>query len=319
MEETPSDESLPTGPDKAQGEASGPPPEVTTPPRDAEPRAADEPTRVFCSFCQKEVEPAGRGTCPTCGRFLPDHTVSLGHGLRSKKLAKAVDAYRTGLLNQLFAERGGRDQLDVVGRIACEQYALVCASAKTIEKRLDEDGLFTKTGRRRSAFDMLKSISETIDKLREKLPPVTVHPTQTTEDYSSLTDEQLHERLVALVLDSAARLEAKRSGTELVRQAAEALKGEPDIEDWLDIEDDDPQPALTVRPASRPEQEEQEPTAACHYCRRPSAACQTLKTEREDLWRAIHALHPDEVKRRTQEATDTMFKTMPHGSGFVQW
>ena len=126
---------------------------------------------VFCAHCQTNVDPAGKGLCPVCGRFLPDNTVSVVTGLRSKRLAKIVDAYRVDLIEQLFAERGGRDALDVVSRIAIENYALVCAQHKTIEARLDQDGLFTQTGRRRSAFDMLKGISETIDRLRGELPP----------------------------------------------------------------------------------------------------------------------------------------------------
>jgi hypothetical protein len=128
------------------------------------------PLPASCARCGAEV-PEGVGRCPGCGTFQKDNVESVVHGLRSKKLAKIVDAYRVDLIDQLFAERGGRDALDVVSRISVENYALVCAQHKTIEARLDADGLFTQTGRRRSAFDMLKSISETIDRLRAELPP----------------------------------------------------------------------------------------------------------------------------------------------------
>ena len=155
-----------------------------------------EPSLVFCANCRANVDPAGRGLCPVCGRFLPDNTVSVVTGLRSKKLAKVVDAYRVDLIEQLFAERGGRDALDVVSRIAIENYALVCAQHKTIEARLDQDGLFTQTGRRRSAFDMLKGISETIDRLRAELPPILTRPPNVLSD---LTEDELLERAEKLL------------------------------------------------------------------------------------------------------------------------
>jgi len=155
-----------------------------------------ETPRVHCDGCGVDVVPAGRGLCPTCGRFLPDNSVALGLGLRSKKLAKVVDAYRVELIEQLFAERGGRGALDVVSRISIENYALVCAQHKTIEARLDQDGLFTQTGRRRSAFDMLKSISETIDRLRAELPPVTAGAT--TRATANISREELVARVEAL-------------------------------------------------------------------------------------------------------------------------
>jgi hypothetical protein len=119
----------------------------------------------------------GKGHCPGCGRFQPGNLEALVTGLRSKRLQATVDTYRLELLDQLFRERGGRDVLDVVSRIAIENYALNCAQLKTIEARLDAHGLFTQTGRRRSVFEMLRSVSETIDRLRAQLPAVpTPHP-----------------------------------------------------------------------------------------------------------------------------------------------
>ena len=131
--------------------------------------APANPASARCS-CGAAV-PEGQGHCQVCGRFTAFNVDALVTGLRSKKLQAKVDAYRVELIDELFEERGGKGALHVVQRIAIENYALVCAQFKTIEARLDQDGLFTQTGRRRSAFDMLKAISETIDRLRAELPP----------------------------------------------------------------------------------------------------------------------------------------------------
>jgi hypothetical protein len=160
-----------------------------------------------CPGCSTPVPP-GAGRCPNCGRFQPDNTESLVHGLRSKKLAKVVDAYRVELIDQLFAERGGKGALHVVQRIAIENYALVCAQFKTIEARLDQDGLFTQTGRRRSAFDMLKGISETIDRLSAELPP----PTTQTTSLSGV--EEMPMSALELARDLLKRVAAGESLTE---------------------------------------------------------------------------------------------------------
>ena len=122
--------------------------------------------------------PRGAGPLPGVRSVHGVQRRCAGDGPAEQKLQAKVDAYRVELIDQLFAERGGRDALDVVSRIAIENYALVCAQFKTIEARLDQDGLFTQTGRRRSAFDMLKAISETIDRLRAELPPPITRPSQ---------------------------------------------------------------------------------------------------------------------------------------------
>lgn len=303
-----------------------PMPEPPSEPFLAEPD--DPPT--FCPHCQHTVEPKGKGLCPDCGRFLPNHTVSVIHGLRSKKLAKVVDAYRVGLIDQLFRERGGRDALDVVSRISIENYALVCAQAKTIEARLDQDGLFTQTGKRRSAFDMLKSISETIDRLRAQLPPPSATSVSTSfSGVSSMPTSKLE--LAQSLLE---RLRAGATLTEFEQGALSVLEsamrgevtlppdsvGVPVFNAPLNtrIEGDG---LIFLEPGDVGYVEAKTPpiAEACRYCSESLDACAEMRTKRPDIWQALHLNHPEEVARRQKEATQTMLATMQHGSGLTTW
>ena len=195
----PSAETLPSGPPAGRLDAPDPDPAASlSAPADAASRQPSPEVDALRCSCGAVIPP-GAEHCPgqngrKCGRFTPFNTDSLVTGLRSMKLAKVVDAYRVDLIAQLFNERGGSAALDVVGRIAIENYALVCAQHKIVEARLDADGPFTKTGRRRSAFEMLKTVTETIDRLRQQLPPIKVQRPASADDVL---------RIESVIVDSA--------------------------------------------------------------------------------------------------------------------
>lgn len=238
---------------------------------------------VRCAQCEADVVPTTPNHCPKCGGWVFDNTEAVVHGLRSKKFAKQVDQYRVGLKEQLFAERGGRDALDVVSRIAIENFALVCAQHKTIEARLDQDGLFTQTGRRRSAFDMLKSISETIERLRSELPPAVASARPATVDYSGLSDDELIDRLEAALAHA-------RGSRQTSAQC--------------------PQRGITPREPSQtflaPTKMRVPAETLCAYGCGTTGRCAELKISRPDTWEALHYTDPDEVARRDKEATEIM-------------
>jgi hypothetical protein len=226
--------------------------------------------------------------------FQVGNGASLILGLRSKKLGKIVDAYRVDLIEELFAERGGKASLDMVSRIAIENYALVCAQHKTIEARLDQDGLFTQTGRRRSAFDMLKAISETIDRLRAQLPPVTKRsPPDEKPGLEGLSIDQLLERTTIL----REHLLTLRNGPA---KSVDAPEASPIV--VLPAQPSDPSPLEEPSPVEPPE---------CCYCRQPFSACVDMKAAHISTWRSLHWNDPAEVQRRSVEAT----KEMMHQAG----
>lgn len=264
------------------------------------------PAPLPCARCGAPV-PEGAGRCPGCGTFQKANVESVVHGLRSKRLAKIVDAYRVDLIEQLFAERGGREVLDVISRIAIENYALVCAQHKTIEARLDQDGLFTQTGRRRNAFDMLKGISETIDRLRAALPP----PITRTRDDGHNGVEQMPLSALHLAQDLLNRHETltdRELGQLDVLQAA--LHGEvllpPDPVDVPVLDDvvrgtQAPADAATEAPV---------PTAPaapsqCEWCHQ--APCVGRDHHGYD---ALHAHDPEHVAARDQARTDEMLESL---------
>jgi hypothetical protein len=253
---------------------------------------APEPGAVWCANCRASVEASGRGLCPVCGRFLPANTISLTHGLRSDRLAKKIDAYRVDLIEQLFAERGGRAALSVAGRIAIENYALVCAQHKTIEARLDQDGLFTQTGRRRSAFDMLKTISETIDRLRAALPPIVAPTTTDLTDLTNLTEDGLIAKATVILRDL------------LAMQDDETTRRLP-------ADQFDSPPIVGGAPAAEPLVKSQPaPDPICEYCHR---VCVGPKHHAYDV---LHWKDPEEIKRRDAEATAVMMKMMKYGNPY---
>lgn len=262
------------GPDAANPLPSQPEP-PTAEPSSPTPVVDGEPPLVFCANCQTNVDPAGKGLCPVCGRFLPDNTVSVVTGLRSKRLAKIVDQYRVDLIDQLFAERGGRGALDVVSRIAIENYALVCAQHKTIEARLDQDGLFTQTGRRRSTFDMLKGISETIDRLRAELPP----PITRTTALSGI--EKMPVSALERARDLLSRLKAGDILSERELGQLDVLRGA--MRDEVRLPDDPPlaPPAPYIVPAPADEaQDAPAPEPTCGYGCGTLARCAGIKATR---------------------------------------
>jgi hypothetical protein len=212
------------------------------------------------------------------------------HGLRSKKLAKVVDEYRVALVNQLMEERGGRDALDVVSRIAIETYALNCAQAKTIEARLDQDGLFTQTGRRRSAFDMLRSVTETIDRLKNALPPVVVHPSEARVDLDNASRSELIARTSAALRELLQEEDEERRSDAITARDA-----------GLDVQSsaESTEEALASTPAPAPQPDR------CIYCKR--SPCYG---ESHFAYRALHHHDPLEVARRDREATDIMRKQL---------
>ncbi|MEQ1761277.1 MAG: hypothetical protein ABL986_23455 [Vicinamibacterales bacterium] len=258
--------------------------------------------------------------CPVCGGWVFDNTGSLVHGLRSKKLAKIVDAYRVDLIDSLFAERGGRDALDVVSRIAIENYGLVCAQHKTIEARLDQDGLFTQQGRRRSAFDMLKSISETIDRLRAALPPILTR-SSALPGVAAMPVSALE-----LARDLLRRLKAGETLSDFDRGRLDVLRAA--MRDEVRLPPDEParptyrteagptivEPASTSQPVSS--RAHREPGTTCSYCNQSPDACAALQESNVNTWETLHGLDPAVQKKKDDEATAVMHRMVGEG---VTW
>lgn len=280
-----------------------------------------------CSGCGSTLPADAGGLCstPTCRRFRPGNEAAVVLGLRSKKLAKIVDAYRVDLIDQLFAERGGRDALSVVSRIAIENYALVCAQAKTIEERLDKDGLFTATGRRRSAFDMLKAISETIDRLRAALPPPITRSDNNATNQMPMSALEAARDLLERVTAGETLSEREQGHLDVLLAATHGkvlLPPDPvDVPDVSTYRTDAGrtivEPASTSPPVSEPEAIKPAPEPeTCKYCHKSPAACAGLKTQRPDVF---YALHPIEAQKREDERHNKEFRLATGLDPWPRW
>ncbi len=121
-------------------------------------------------------------------------------------------------------------------------------------------------------------------------------PRASDASYDALSDEQLVERLEETALAARASLTLKQQHASIA-----------------------PAPEHTAEAAAIAPAPEPAPPALCEHCRKPETACKEMQAERLEIWRAIHSMHPEEVERRNQEATATMFRTMAHGSGITRW
>jgi hypothetical protein len=95
------------------------------------------------------------------------------------------------------------------------------------------------------------------------------------------------------------------------REEIKALVDDGDVSDVPTAETKAPSSnygALFPRPPFSP-RSSAEPTPAppCPFCSKSPTDCDTLRRTRADLWRVFHARHPDEVKRRRDEATAVMY------------
>jgi hypothetical protein len=73
----------------------------------------------YCANCEQDVEPIGKGSCPACGRFLRANVAA------AVPVPSPEDKRCAALADELFAERGGRDAVDVITRSRIEEFAVL--------------------------------------------------------------------------------------------------------------------------------------------------------------------------------------------------
>jgi hypothetical protein len=128
---------------------------------------APETVRVHCDECGVDVVPAGRGLCPTCGRFLPGNEVALIHGGRRMATPKERESRRTELRDQVMADLGG--DLPPIIREVAEDFVSACVLRDILNEHLEVVGPLTQRGNRRAAMDMYLATSARIERLSVQL------------------------------------------------------------------------------------------------------------------------------------------------------
>jgi len=280
-----------------QPEPGQPPPGANAaPPGALEPAPAapePDPTAAWCPYCEATVERSPRGTCPSCHRFLKGNTSSLKHGARASMTPHDL-ATRDALRDRLFAERGGRDALDIVSQLRIEDFATSSIQLAKVTRRLEALGAVSTEGRKRTALvETYNVFSARVQRLAAELPEVTTtsaRSTSTDAHYEHLTEDALIARLESLLASARELRELGQriaATTEQPQGAAAA-----------------PRPAPPPRETPKPA-----PPAPCRYCGQTPCI-----GPEHHLWPTLHALDPVEVARRDKQATAEMFATLgkPH-------
>jgi hypothetical protein len=159
---------LPLGQPGREFGASGPPTDhPDTPWVTAEAVSDSTSTTRFCSNCEVDVEPGGKGHCPTCGRFLPDNVVALTHGGRRMSLPPERASRRAELRTEVWNDLGGTVP-PIMAEVA-EDFVSACVLRDQLVEHLEAIGPLTQRGTRRAAMDLYLATSARIERLSAML------------------------------------------------------------------------------------------------------------------------------------------------------
>jgi hypothetical protein len=276
-------------------------------------RVADSPTTAPCKLCGTSELPDAAGRCPvkTCRAARVGNKIAAVHDGRAKLSSEDL-ATRDALMARLFRERGGRSALDIVSQLRVEDYATAQIQLGKVTRRLEMLGAVSTEGRKRSSLvDTYNVFSARVERLAAELPAPRESSRTNGENYDAMTEDQLIERTEQMLVRFYEHRDFTRRSNEAVRNAVAAA-------------------AVVVLEPSDPGYEEQEATRAtaitqppaaesCPYCKRLLAECNTLRDEKPRIWAVICSSHPDVQKKKDEDATAVMIRTMAHGSGITQW
>src|SRR5690348_6078896 len=134
----------------------------------SDPQPADGlKTARYCSNCEADVEPGGKGFCPKCGRFLPENVVAVTHGGRRMTLPPERESHRVELRAKVWADLGGTIP-PIMAEVA-EDFVSACALRDQIVEHLEAIGPLTTRGTRRAAMDLYLATSARIERLSAML------------------------------------------------------------------------------------------------------------------------------------------------------
>jgi MgtE-like protein len=193
-----------------------------------------QPAKRLESAAARRVEPASRltrsCTARSCGRWLTGNDASTVHAGLVKLKAEDL-ATRDALMARLFAERGGRQQLDIVSQLLIEDFATAQVQLGKVTQRMNAlDAVSVKGQPRNRIVEVYMQFSARAERLRAQLPPIiktsresTIRIVRTIVDpkreisreevastsLDDLSTEQLEERLA----DIARRLHERREAS----------------------------------------------------------------------------------------------------------
>ena len=193
------------------------------------------------------------------------------------------------LLGKLFAERGGRNKVDLVTAIKLEDYAVAVIQLRNLARRLEADGPVTQAGRRRALVDIYNVFSTRVERLAADL----TLPSETPTPLADISPEHLIARMETL-LAWARNLRDKQSAPPFPRT-------------------DDPRGPIAPAPEPKAPVSEPKvpvgetvptPEPGCPYCSgRPCCG------KEHDAYRTLHWDDPVEIERRRVEEMQRNYAT----------
>lgn len=292
-------------------------------------------TSVYCSNCEVDVEPAGKGVCPVCKRFLPENIAALTHGGRRMSLPPERASRRAELRKEVWADLGGIVP-PIIAEVG-EDFVSACVLRDQLVEHLEAIGPLTTRGTRRAAMDLYLATSARIERLSAmlgafrsevkgagpgpgvsaRLSHLDVMPVSALHDVQAFYERQSKgEVLSADELAVLAYLQRAMRGTVL-------LPPDPHTPgDTLKRTDLAPIDAMTK---SQPEESKasidalvsQPEAAVCSYGCGPR--CTELKETRPDVWHAFHYSDPVEVEKREAAANKVLNKEFRLMNGLDPW
>lgn len=266
------------------------------------------PATVRCS-CGVDVSPEGmaRGSCNSCGRFLPGNELALKHGLR-REMTREQDRRRDAIADELFVERGGCDAVDVLTRHYILEFATLSVQFEDANSYLSEFGTRTAVGRERAAARQARDIAARRARVGALLASTSPTPRTPTVQpgFDTLSPDELIARAQATAIRVLQMVDLLRRAAEPSEQMADLLRRAidpntdhaPPTDEPIERDDVGPM-AKAIEPDAAPEPAP-EPEPVCPYCHRKCVGVE------HQAYSTLHWKDPIEVKKRDERATKEM-------------
>jgi hypothetical protein len=249
---------------------------------------------IPCARCGSTEPADDTGLCsvPTCRSFRAGNSLASVHDGRAKFSPADLDA-RDALMERLFAERGGRNALDVVSQLRIEDFATASIQLAKVHRRLEIRGAVSAAGNARASLvSTYTTFSARVERLAQELPPIVrTSASRSLGPQPSLSE--IADRAQALI-DSIRAMatvapEPEMQAAVMSKPVARAPKTE---------EKTAPAPVVPEPPAPKP---------LCFYC--GNVPC---VGEDSPLFLTLHNTDPKEAARVNRAATDLMLHSHGH-------
>lgn len=264
----------------------------------------DAPVTPPCTRCGTTEPPDATGLCPvkTCRCFRVSNTVALVHGARRKFTLSMIER-RDAHAAALFAERGGREALDVITQFNVIEFADLTVQYEDVTAYLMDAGTLTQAGRERAAVKHALDISARRERVAAVLQGhASVKACTPTANYEDASLDDLEIKLQQQ-LDLLRDMRADRERNAAAPPEASEFDPSDTRDAGLAREVTTPTPA----PAAEP---------TCAYGCGTLERCAEIKATNYEAWEVLHGLDPEVIKKKDEAATAVMMRQLKRGTSW---